>query len=70
MSYITLRGRWCYITVLNIHASSEDKTNYVKNIFYEELVRAHDIFPTYNMKVLSVDFNAKIGREDKNRNWE
>ena len=25
MSYIVLRGRWCIIVVLNVHASSEEK---------------------------------------------
>jgi exonuclease III len=25
ISYITLRGRWCHIIVLNIHAPTEDK---------------------------------------------
>jgi hypothetical protein len=33
MSYIILRGRWCHIIVLNVHASTEDKTDYVKDSF-------------------------------------
>jgi hypothetical protein len=37
MSYI-LRGRWCHITVLNVHAPTEDKTDDVDS-FYEELER-------------------------------
>jgi hypothetical protein len=39
MSYIILRGRWCHIIVLNIHAPREDKTDDVKDSFYEELER-------------------------------
>jgi hypothetical protein len=27
MSYITLRGRWCHIIVLNVHSPTEDKTD-------------------------------------------
>jgi hypothetical protein len=27
MSYIILRGRWCDIIVLNVHAPTEDKTD-------------------------------------------
>jgi hypothetical protein len=27
MSYIILRGRWCHIIVLNVHAPTEDKTD-------------------------------------------
>jgi hypothetical protein len=39
MSYIILRGRWCNIIVLNVHAPSEDKGNDVNESFYEELER-------------------------------
>jgi hypothetical protein len=38
MSYITLRGRWCDIIVLNVHAPTQDKIGEVKDRFYEELV--------------------------------
>jgi hypothetical protein len=37
MSYIILRGRWCHIIVPNVHAPTEDKTDYVKDSFYKEL---------------------------------
>jgi hypothetical protein len=33
MSYIILRGRWCHSIVLNVHASTEDKTDDVKDSF-------------------------------------
>jgi hypothetical protein len=36
MSYLILRGCWCHIIVLNVHAPTEDKTNEVKGSFYEE----------------------------------
>jgi hypothetical protein len=64
MSYIILRGRWCHIIVLNVHAPTEDKTNDVKDNFYEELEGVFDKFPKYHTKVLLQDFNAKIGKED------
>jgi hypothetical protein len=35
MSYIILRGRWCHIIVLNVHAPTEGKTDDVKDSFYE-----------------------------------
>jgi hypothetical protein len=35
MSYIILRGRWCHIIVLNVHAPTEDETDDVKGSFYE-----------------------------------
>jgi hypothetical protein len=37
MSYITLKGRWCDIIVLNVHAPTEDKDDDIKDSFYEEL---------------------------------
>ena len=37
VSYIVLRGRWCNIIVLNVHVPSEDKCDYSKDSFYEEL---------------------------------
>jgi exonuclease III len=64
MSYIILRGRWCHIIVLNVHAPTEDKTDDEKGSFYEELERVFDKFPEYHMKILLGDFNAKVGRED------
>jgi hypothetical protein len=64
MSYITLRGCWCNIIVLNVHASCKDKSDDVKDSFYEELAHVFDQFPRYDMKILLSDFNAKVGRED------
>jgi hypothetical protein len=39
MSYIILRGCCCHIIVLNVHDPTEDKTDDVKDSFYEELDR-------------------------------
>jgi predicted nucleotidyltransferase len=33
MSYITLRGRWCDIIVLNVHAPTEDKIDDMEDRF-------------------------------------
>jgi hypothetical protein len=38
-SYVTLRGRWCDITILNVHAQTQDKSD-----DYEELERVLDQF--------------------------
>jgi exonuclease III len=60
MSYIILKGLWCDIIILNVHAPTEDKDDDIKDSFYEELEQ----FPRYHMKILLGDFNAKVGRED------
>jgi exonuclease III len=64
MSYIILRGRWCNVIVLNVHAPCEDKGDDEKDRFYEELGRAFDQFPRYDTKILLGDFNAKVGRQN------
>jgi hypothetical protein len=64
MQYINLKGRWCDIIVLNVHAPTEDKDNVIKDSFYEELEQVFDQFPRYRMKNLLGDFNAKVGSED------
>jgi len=45
MSYIVLEGHWCNITVLNVHARSEEKSDDSKDSFYEELEQLFDHFP-------------------------
>jgi exonuclease III len=64
MSYLILRGRWFHAIVLNVHAPTEDKTDDVKDSFYEELECIFNKFPKYHMKILLGDLNAKVGRED------
>jgi hypothetical protein len=64
MSYIILRGRWCDIIILNVHAPTEDKTDNVKDRFYEELEQVFDKLPEHLMKILLGDFSAKVGKED------
>jgi hypothetical protein len=63
MSFIILRGRWCHIIALNVHAPTEDKTDGVKDSFYGELEHVFDKFPKYHMQIL-LDFNPKAGRKN------
>jgi hypothetical protein len=63
MSYIILRGRWCHIVVLKVHAPTEDKTDYVKDSFYEVLECVFDKLPKQHIKML-LDFNAKIAKKN------
>jgi hypothetical protein len=58
--YITLRGHWCHIVVLNGHKATEDKSDDTKERPYEESDCVLDQLPTYHMKILLGDFNAKL----------
>jgi len=51
VSYIVLRGCWCNIKVLNVHASSEEKSYASKDGFNEELEQVFNHFPKYHMKM-------------------
>jgi hypothetical protein len=63
MSYIILRDCWCNIIVLNVHTPCEDKSDDVKDSFYEELGHVFVQFPRYNMKILLGNFSVKVSRE-------
>ena len=63
LSYIVLRGRWRNIIVVNVHAPSKEKSEELKDNFYEELEQVFFHFPKYHMKILLGDFNAKVRRE-------
>jgi hypothetical protein len=52
MLYITLKGHWCDVIVLNVHAPTDDKDNVIKDNFYKELEQVFDQFPRYHMKIL------------------
>jgi len=59
-----MRGRWCNIIVVNVHAPSEKKSDESKDRFYEELEQVFDHFPKCHIEILLGDFNAKVGREN------
>jgi hypothetical protein len=63
LPYITFKGRWYDIIILNVHTEREDKTDDKKGSCYEELQRVFERFPKYHMKLLLGDFNARISRE-------
>jgi len=55
VSYIVLRGRWCNIIVVNVHAPSEEKSDGL----YEELEQIFGHLLKYHMKIQLRD-NHKI----------
>jgi hypothetical protein len=64
MSYLTLRGRWCHIIVVNVHAPTDDETDDVRGSFYEVLERVFDRLSEYQMNILLRDSSAEVSRED------
>jgi exonuclease III len=64
MSHTVLRGRWCDIIAVEAHPPTEDKSEHSKDSFYEKLEQVFGHFTKYHTKILSGDFNAKLGRKD------
>jgi hypothetical protein len=56
MAYIMLRGCWCDIIVLNVHAPKEDITDDIKDSFYEELKCVSNKFPKYHKNFVRFQF--------------
>jgi hypothetical protein len=46
-----------------VHVPTEDKDDVIKDRFYKELEQAFDQFHRNHMKIMTGDFNAKVGRE-------
>jgi hypothetical protein len=71
MLYIILRGCWCNIIILKVHTTCKNKSDELKDSFYEKERHVLDQFPRYDLKMLG-DFNEKVGRyfQTKNREWE
>jgi hypothetical protein len=47
-----------------VHVPSDNTSNDIKDIFYEEREHEFHQFPKYDIKILLGNFNVKIGRED------
>jgi len=62
--YAILRRHLYDITVLNLHAPTEDKSDNIKDTFYEELEHILDQFPKYHMKILG-EPRSMDGKDDK-----
>jgi hypothetical protein len=50
--------------VLNVRGPTEDKTDDVKDSFYEELEHVFDKFHKYRKNILLGDFSAKGNKEE------
>jgi hypothetical protein len=54
-----LRGHYSNTTVLNVHASVEDKTDDMDS-FCKKLECVFNQIPKYHMEILLGDFNVKV----------
>lgn len=61
---LRLRGKYRKISIVNVHAPTNDKTDEIKEKFYENLREIISSIPKYDIKLVIGDFNAKIGKEE------
>jgi len=62
--YIELKCKWYNMFLINCYAPTEDKSDDIKNKFYEDLDLVCDTLPIDKPKIILGDFNAKIGKEN------
>jgi hypothetical protein len=57
--YIKLRGYWCHIISLNVHAPTEDKSDDAKDKLKEESEHIFDQFPKWHIKNMLRNFSKQ-----------
>lgn len=62
--YMRLRGKLYNISMLSVHAPTEEKDELTKDIFYDQLETLLSTLPKQDATLLLGDFNAKIGKEE------
>jgi hypothetical protein len=56
--------RWCNIILLNVHGSTEEKSDNMKDRFYVGLEHVFDKFTKCHKKIMLGYVNDEVGRED------
>jgi exonuclease III len=61
ISKIRIAGRFKNITISSVYAPTNDKDETIKHECYDNLDRAFELIPKYDIRVITGDFNAQIG---------
>ncbi|XP_072403364.1 uncharacterized protein [Diabrotica undecimpunctata] len=62
-----MKNQQANLTFFNIYAPTENASEEEKNEFYEKIEELYEEIPKNDILILLGDFNAKIGKEDTNR---
>ena len=57
LSTLRMQGKFFNISLINVHASTEDKEEEEKDLFYGRLARIIDVCPRHDLKIILGDFN-------------
>ena len=63
LSKLRLKGKFNNITLINVYAPTEEKTDEIKEQFYNDLQHVIDNIPKSDTIIVMGDFNAKLGKE-------
>ena len=61
---LRIKGKFFSYSLINTYAPTNDKSDDVKDEFYEKLERTYGECPKHDVKVVIGDANAQVGRED------
>lgn len=64
MCHIRIKGRFKNISIENFYAPTEEAEDDEKDEFYDMLEEEWNKLPSYDVKILLGDANAKVGREN------
>ena len=65
---LQIKGKFNNLSVISVHAPTEEKTDEEKEKFYEDLQIIHNKIPKHDIVIILGDLNAKIGKEDVYQN--
>ena len=60
---VRIEGKYNNITLINAYAPTEDKTEEIKEQFYDDLQTMVDEVPKSDLTIILGDVNAKLGKE-------
>jgi exonuclease III len=61
--YLRMKGKFFNITIICVHALTEDKDETMKISFYDQLDRTYQKMPKHDIKIIIGDMNAKVGKD-------
>lgn len=61
---LRVKGRFNNYSLISVHAPTEEKEDSAKDTFYDLMEKAYDSCPSYDVKMIMGDLNAKVGREE------
>ena len=62
--YLQLKAKWFSCTLINVHAPTNEKTDEIKEVFYNLLDQNMNQIANSDIKIILGDFNAKVGKEN------